>query len=100
MACTKSDGDSDKGVHHKMLKLWTKARHGLSSWLPVVFTEINWSDHPQIPFDISQACSAAKSCEGAYLVDLFTYLNSTKSNYRPGLPISRIPIRVAWYRMG
>ncbi len=71
-----------------MINLW----RGTStlSQLPLVFTEDNWS---AAAGGVSKDCSDTTYCEGAYLVDLFTWLDQNHYN-----DPSTSPLRIAWYR--
>jgi hypothetical protein len=50
----------------KMITLWSSTFDGL----PLIVSESNWSDSPTT----NPRCVALTSCEGTYLVDLFTWL--------------------------
>ncbi len=77
-----------------MYQLW----EGLFSGMPLVFTEDNWSDHPADHINgctgtsCNPTCSDSSGCEGAYLVDLFTWLTDH------GVSESNSNVRVLVYR--
>jgi len=80
-----------------MVSLWTSS---VFSGLPLVFTEDNWTDHPCRAGEALQGggvctttCqSSVVACEGAYLVDLGTWLaDNQKGDYHTS------PLRIAWF---
>lgn len=84
-----------------MIDLWTARRFNQGKPLPLVFTEDNWSDHPNDPIiddgHSIQYCGNANGCEGAYIVDLFTWLFGHRRQYNTtNAPNSQL--RVAIYR--
>lgn len=95
----------------RMLQLWTapyRGPDGTTHRLPLVFTEDNWSDHPEVTpsrpqpngthkLNGTQACSNVDGCEGTYLVDLFTWLDDHRQLYHTDLDAASSPLRVAWY---
>jgi len=80
-----------------MTRLWTSDKRIRNQHLPLIFTEDNWSDFPQLLTQgPGQACGNPTGCSGAYLADLFTWLYD-----HPQFDIthpSNSPLRVAWYR--
>jgi len=84
-----------------MIDVWTMPQYNRGKRLPLVFTEDNWSDHPNDPViddgHSIQFCSYANGCEGAYIVDLFTWLYGHRGQYNTtNAPNSQL--RVAIYR--
>lgn len=82
-----------------MLQAWTGSTRNYNfQSLPAIFTETNWS---VVGGHTTSKCSNAAGCQGAYLVDLFTYLHDKFCKYVNGKCLvnpSNTPIRVAWHR--
>lgn len=64
---------------------------------PVVMTEVNWSDQPSLATsNIGTPITDISGAEGAYLIDLFSYLKDQPSHWTD--TASGSPLRVAWFR--
>jgi len=85
----------------EMLKTWTTRFHGL----PLLFTEMGVADHGPSPDQSIVSLlkqprflpSDAAKLEGAYLVDLFTYINDYNMDTYGSNDPGDTPIRIFWY---
>jgi hypothetical protein len=84
-----------------MVRLWSDGSHFIGKHpLPVVFTEDNWSAQPLVALNPTnnQYCWDSTGCEGAYLVDLFTWLWDTHAAAKGAAQTATKQLRVMWYR--